>query len=229
MVVLVGVMLTIVAITAGAASAVVIPPIEPWLPGYVHFDSSPATVTVTVSEEASTVAYILCRLDGNPYMTRVHQESPGATGTVVVTGLGTHVLEYWAMVVGDGMLPVVGPGMHKTLIVSIGHGIDAPNGGILAVPTVVPIGRSTVLSGSLGNEPSLVGSAVRVWVKKPGRTYWTYSSSRGIYSMGGEAVWWYRYTFRRGMPVGRYYFKATFAGNATYGPWTSTVASVRVR
>jgi hypothetical protein len=69
-----------------------------------------------------------------------------------------------------------------------------------------------------------------VWVRKPGRTYWSYSSARLAYSANpdGSANWWYRYNPRT-IPRGIYAFKVSFAGDANRLASSSSVISVRVR
>jgi hypothetical protein len=70
---------------------------------------------------------------------------------------------------------------------------------------------------------------MHVDVKKPGKSYWTYSSARTIYSnSSGQAAWMYKYLFKTGMTKGVYYFKAVYDGGAYY-PSTSGVISVTLR
>jgi len=54
----------------------------------------------------------------------------------------------------------------------------------------------------------MIGKNIVVYVKKPGKTYWTYSSNRTVYKLGGKAAWQYKYYFKPGMVKGYYVFKA---------------------
>lgn len=89
----------------------------------------------------------------------------------------------------------------------------------------VLLGRAFVLSGAM-TPASAVGQVVRVDVKRPGRTTWSYSSNRGVTAGLAGPVWSYRY-----LPVlrGTYYFRAVFAGTAGFKPSTSGVVAVAVR
>lgn len=85
--------------------------------------------------------------------------------------------------------------------------------------------RPFTLGGTL--TPGFLSDPVVVYVKKPGKTYWSYSSNRLAYTTsGGGSLWWYRYT-----PTlrGTYQFKAQFAGDASRLASTSSVISVTVR
>jgi hypothetical protein len=69
-----------------------------------------------------------------------------------------------------------------------------------------------------------------VWVKKPGKSYWTYSSARLAYSITPRigANWWYRYDPRT-VPRGTYAFRASFAGDADRLPCWSGIIYVKIR
>ena len=83
-------------------------------------------------------------------------------------------------------------------------------------------GQQAVLSGLL-DDAATVGQVMHVDVKKPGKTYWTYSSNRRIYSSGARAAWLYKYTFIRGMTRGVYRFRAV------YGRLYSSTVGVTLR
>jgi hypothetical protein len=69
-----------------------------------------------------------------------------------------------------------------------------------------------------------------VYVKKPGKGYWTYSSNRVVYNRGGSAAWQYKYTFKKGMAKGIYVFKAVLlAGPGYEGSTSPTTVSIRLR
>lgn len=105
-------------------------------------------------------------------------------------------------------------------------------------PQVVSIRTSTtsvvrprpfILSGVLLN--GVVGDPVVVYVKKPGKAYWSYSSKRLCYSLAtGGANWWYRYTpLSRTCPAGTYYFKAAFSGDGQRPAGVSKTVTIRIR
>jgi hypothetical protein len=84
-------------------------------------------------------------------------------------------------------------------------------------PTTITI-RTSATSARTGNVPilsgavtpfSMVGKNIVVWVKKPGKTYFSYSSNRTVYNLGGKAAWQYKYYFKPGMVKGYYVFKAS--------------------
>jgi hypothetical protein len=63
------------------------------------------------------------------------------------------------------------------------------------------------LSGAV-TPNSMIGVNMVVYVMKPGKTYWTYSSNRTVYNLNGAAAWQYKYYFKPGMTKGYYKFKA---------------------
>ena len=76
----------------------------------------------------------------------------------------------------------------------------------------------------------MVGNNIVVYVKRPGKSYWTYSSNRTVYDLGGRASWQYKYYFRPGMPKGCYTFKAVVpAGHGFLTAVSQTTASIRLR
>jgi thermitase len=91
------------------------------------------------------------------------------------------------------------------------------------------VGQVFVLSGLATPSPGMVGLNVHVDVKKPGKTYWSYSSNRTVYSNAGVASWLYKYTFKRGMVKGTYQFKAGFDGNTTFSASLSGTIGVVLR
>jgi hypothetical protein len=96
--------------------------------------------------------------------------------------------------------------------------------------TASRIGGIPILSGSVSPNSGLVGKIIVVYVKKAGKSYWTYSSNRVVYSLYGNAVWQYKYYFKRGMAKGVYTYKAFVPAYPGYLPSTSpTTVSVRVK
>jgi hypothetical protein len=70
------------------------------------------------------------------------------------------------------------------------------------------IGKAVTLSGAV--TAGAIGKNVIIYVKKPGKKYWTYASTRHSYKLRSSARWQYRYTFKKGMAKGTYQFKAVF-------------------
>jgi hypothetical protein len=95
--------------------------------------------------------------------------------------------------------------------------------------TSATIGSTAYLSGFVTPSPAIIGRNMHVDVKKPGRSYWTYSSARTIYANGsGNAAWMYKYLFKTGMTKGIYYFRAVYDAG-TYDPSQSGIVSVSLR
>jgi hypothetical protein len=99
---------------------------------------------------------------------------------------------------------------------------------IKTTATSARIGGAPILSGRV-TPAGLIGKNMVVYVKKPGKRYWSYSSNRTMYSIAGNGAWYYKYTFKRGMKKGYYYFKATVPTMAGYLTSTSPTISIRLR
>jgi murein DD-endopeptidase MepM/ murein hydrolase activator NlpD len=104
---------------------------------------------------------------------------------------------------------------------------------IRASATSARIGGAPILSGAV-SPTGMIGRNIVVWVKKPGKAYYSYSSNRTVYSLYGGAAWYYKYTFKKGMTKGVYYFKASapapgFASSAGFATSTSSVISIRLK
>ncbi len=88
-------------------------------------------------------------------------------------------------------------------------------------------GHQFILSGLMTPTPGTVGFNVIVWVKKPGKTYYSYSSNRTVYAgVGGAASWQYKYNSLTSQAKGTYVFYAQFIGNGSYLPCQSVTKSV---
>ena len=89
------------------------------------------------------------------------------------------------------------------------------------------VGKQFVLSGLGTPSPALVGRMMHVDVKKPGKSYWSYSSNRIVYAgAGGAASWQYKYTLKSGMAKGTYQFRAVYDADDWYAGYTSTAVKV---
>jgi hypothetical protein len=82
------------------------------------------------------------------------------------------------------------------------------------------IGKTVTLSGAI-TPASAIGKNVILYVKKPGKSYWSYSATRVSYKLGSGAAWQYKYAFKKGMAKGTYQFKAVFLH--TEAPTVATI------
>jgi hypothetical protein len=95
--------------------------------------------------------------------------------------------------------------------------------------TSARIGSRPVLSGSV-TPTAMIGRVIVVYVKKPGKRYWTYSSNRGVFSSGSAGGWSYKYYFKRGMAKGVYTFKACVLAQPGFlGSDSPTTVSIRLK
>jgi hypothetical protein len=105
---------------------------------------------------------------------------------------------------------------------------------IKTAATSTYIGRTVRLDGRVTPE-GMIGKNIVVYVMKPGKSYWTYSSNRTSYTHAGSpASWMYPYFFKRGMARGIYRFKARcpapgFASSVGFATSESKTITVRVR
>jgi Tol biopolymer transport system component len=99
---------------------------------------------------------------------------------------------------------------------------------IRTTATSARIGGAPILSGAV-TSADLIGRNMVVYVKKPGRRIWSYSSNRTVYSSGASAAWYYKYTFKKGMKKGVYYFKAVVPPWAGFVTSSSRTIQIRLR
>ena len=152
----------------------------------------------------------------------------------IVAGEGEPTLRYTAPVAGNYYIDVAAyPGWAGTYTLTTA--LDAATSiTIKTAATSTYIGRTVRLSG-LVTPQTMIGVNIVVYVMKPGKTYWTYSSNRTVYTYAGSpASWVYPYYFKRGMARGYYKFKARcpapgFASSAGYAMSESTTIQIRVR
>jgi hypothetical protein len=95
--------------------------------------------------------------------------------------------------------------------------------------TSARIGSVPVLSGAV-TPAGMIGRNIVVYVKKPGKRYWSYSSNRTAYSLRGSGAWLYKYTFKRGMTKGVYLFKSSVLALPGFlASESPTTVSIRLR
>jgi Tol biopolymer transport system component len=100
---------------------------------------------------------------------------------------------------------------------------------IKTTATSARTGSVPILSGKV-TPLDMIGRYMVVYVKKPGKKYWTYSSNRTVYLLGGGAAWQYKYYFKKGMKKGTYVFKAVVPAKTNFLTSTSpTTVSIRLR
>ena len=183
--------------------------------------TGPATIGLTATDQSggSGVAHTYFRLDAG-----IPTEGLVAT----VAAVGPHTIEFWSVdVAGNEETP------HGSASFTVLPAIQATSVTIKTASTTAGIGRTVTLSGSV-TPLGMIGVNVAVLVMKPGKTYWTYSSNRTVYSLNGSPAWLYKYYFKPGMVKGYYKFKAVapaagFASSAAFAASESSVISIRVR
>jgi hypothetical protein len=95
--------------------------------------------------------------------------------------------------------------------------------------TSARIGQTPILSGVL-TPTACIGRNMTALVMKPGKTYWTYSSNRTVYSRYGVPSWQYKYYFKRGMTKGTYKFKAILPAGPGYASSVSpTTVAIKLQ
>ena len=100
---------------------------------------------------------------------------------------------------------------------------------IKTTATTAHTGSVPILSGAV-TPNGMIGNNIVVYVMKPGKTYWTYSSNRTVYALSGAAAWQYKYYFKTGMAKGTYKFKAVLPAEAGFLSSTSaSPATVSIR
>jgi hypothetical protein len=160
----------------------------------------------------------------------------GDTGLVYpVVGDPGPTLHYTAPVAGTYYLDVAAyPGFAGTYTLNASAtGRQATTVTIRTAATTTYIGKTVPLSGAV-TPNAMRGVNMVVYVMKPGKTYWTYSSNRTVYALGGGAAWLYKYYFKKGMAKGTYKFKGVapapgFASSAGFLTSTSSTVYIRVR
>jgi aldehyde:ferredoxin oxidoreductase len=75
--------------------------------------------------------------------------------------------------------------------------------------TTARLGKRVLLSGVVKSE-SPVGQKVLVYVKKPGKKYWSYVSTRTSFKVASGGAWRHYYTFKKGTKKGTYQFKTVY-------------------
>jgi M6 family metalloprotease-like protein len=185
-------------------------------PSYVN----DAFIAFTAADDGR-VAQTRYSLDGQPWL----------VGTRLwVSTLGAHTVEYLSIdeagrvestrTVSFSVVALPAPTDEVLLATSIDIRTSATSARIGSVP---------ILSGTVA-PTGLIGRNIVVWVKKPGKAYWTYSSNRTVYSLRGAAAWQYKYTFKRGMARGLYQFRASVPAWPGFLAATSpTTVSIRLR
>ena len=176
-----------------------------------------------------------------------YESSPAidASGTVFVGGSDSNLyainadgtLKWSYPTAGIWSSPVIGSDgtvyLSSIKLEAFGGTPATPEATYLTIKTSATsarVGKQFILSGLCAPSPDLVGTTMHVDVKKPGKTYWSYSSNRVVYAgVGGAASWQYKYTLKAGMTKGTYQFRAVYPVGASYATTTSAVVKVVVK
>jgi hypothetical protein len=94
--------------------------------------------------------------------------------------------------------------------------------------TTSKIGGIPILSGVV-TPAGLVGTNIMVMVKKPGKSYYSYSSWRTVYSRYGVPSWQYKYYFKKGMTKGTYTYYAIVPASTNYVLSQSPTVSIKLK
>lgn len=193
-----------------------LPPVTTSNAGSVYVGS--ATITLAPSDPApgSGLAGTRWAIDGGA----------ATSGTVAATSLlGAHTLT-WCSVDEAGNRAATNTANFTVVAVRT------------AVPTSITIRRysSTARIGGTSNlsgvvtPRTLIGKTIVVWVKKPGKSRFSYSSSRKVYNRYGMAAWRYEYYFKPGMVRGCYVFKAQVPAWIGYvGSQSPTTVTIKLQ
>jgi hypothetical protein len=140
--------------------------------------------------------------------------APAGTKTFVVTGVGSHTVEYWAQDIARNA------SAHVTKTFTIGK--QSTTLTIKSNHSSTTHNHTIVLSGSL--KPGLPANThvVLQW-RKSGSSVWRGLSTRHT-SASGAYSFSYKATSR-----GTFYFRATFAGSSAFAAKTSSSVGVRVK
>ena len=172
--------------------------------------SGPFTFSLAATDTQSGVANTFYTLDGSSATTY--------TAPVLVATVGPHSLTYWSVdQSGNAETP------HTAGAASLATSIT-----IKTTTNTTTIGKTPILSGAV-TPLGMIGQNIVVYVMKPGKTYWTYSSNRTTYALSGGAAWQYKYTFKAGMTKGVYKFKAVVPAWPGFLTSTSSTISIRLK
>ena len=175
---------------------------------------SSATITLKPTDAVSGLDWTTWSLDGG---------STWTTGTTaVVTELGAYTLTFRSADLAGNVEAT------KTVAFSV-LDVQPTSITIKTNATTARTGSVPILSGVV-TPFSLVGKNIVVYVKRPGKTYFSYSSNRTVYNRYGVASWQYKYYFKPGMAKGYYVFKASVPAYPGYLVSTSpTTVTIRLR
>jgi hypothetical protein len=141
----------------------------------------------------------------------------GSSGTAVtaVANAGYHFVN-WSD--GSTSNPRTDSNVTANISVTANFALTTPIPTSLTIATTalsVTRGKQFILSGLMTPTPGTVGVNVIVWVKKPGRAY--YSS------------WQYKYNTLKTQAKGTYRFYVSFVANGTYLPSASLTKTISFR
>jgi len=183
-----------------------------------------ATLTISPTAESEVEVY-------GPGSTDIFSDEP-----IAYSDLDTNVLDFHAPADGDYYLDVATFAETWSGSYTLDAKAIPPSPTTITIKTnatSVRIGNIPILSGAV-TPFGMVGKNIVAYVMKPGKTYWSYSSNRTVYNLGGKAAWQYKYYFKPGMTKGYYKFKAVapapgFASSLGWLTSTSpTIVTIRL-
>ena len=149
------------------------------------------------------------------------------TASFPVSGDGTHTIVYWAV---DKSNNAESP---HTVVFRIQTA--AQNTPITTALTIgssassIKLGKAFNLTGLLNGTPGANGLTVTLMAKKPGKSFYSYSSARLTYGAGAASSLWQNNSYKP-TAKGTYSFYVTFAGSGLYmAAPNSAVVSVTVK
>jgi hypothetical protein len=134
--------------------------------------------------------------------------------TIVVTGVGTHKVEFWAQDVARNVMAHV--------VKSFAIAPASTSVSLKASATSLRLGKYVTLTARLsGGAPA--GTSVRFEARRPGSSSYALLSSRGVSATGAAS---YRYKLAK---KGTYYFRVRFMGITNFAASTSKLVKVVVK
>jgi hypothetical protein len=140
--------------------------------------------------------------------------STASTFTVAfdVAGAGSHTITCW------GVDKAGNTEVTKSLTFSIAQSVNPPVATSLTIgssASSIKLGKAFNLSGLLTGTPGANGLMVTLMVKKPGKSFYSYSSNRLTYGAGAASSLWQNNNYKP-TAKGAYTFYVTFAGSGNY-------------
>ena len=131
-----------------------------------------------------------------------------------VSGAGSHTITYWSV---DKATNEETPHHVVTFTIQAPVSTIATSLTISKSTSSITLGHAFNLSGNLNGGPGANGLIVVLMVKKPGKSYYSYSSNRATYGATSGGSLWQNFNYHPAAK-GTYSFYSTFAGSGLYLP-----------